>query len=311
VYAMGATIYYTLTGIVPLNALDRLCEDELRWDLPSLQSLPAPALNTLRNALSVKAKDRTQSMSELLAGLEAAAPGPGPEPRPVSKLKPRPKRKAVSRKRLLGIVGICAVLIISSAAVFMSQHRKAGPSITWKMDRAGVLTISGSGKMFDYEVLEGPPWDGRKSDITAVIVEPGVTHIGDYAFDSCEYLTTVTLPEGLRVIGTNAFSFCSALTDVTLPKSLIEIGDRAFHGCEFTSITLPEGLTRIGKYTFGYIINLTSITIPKSVTTIDVDAFCLCNLTDVYYTGTEAQWEEIIIDSSNYPLRKAEIHYNS
>ena len=71
VYAMAATIYYTLTGVLPPAAMDRMEEDTIRWDYPGLQSLPAPALEALKKALTVQAKQRTQSMAQLERGLFA------------------------------------------------------------------------------------------------------------------------------------------------------------------------------------------------------------------------------------------------
>ena len=69
VYAMAATIYYTLTGKVPPNAMDRVDKDSLEWDVPALQALPAPALSTLKKAMAVTAEKRLQTMEELEKGL--------------------------------------------------------------------------------------------------------------------------------------------------------------------------------------------------------------------------------------------------
>lgn len=69
VYAMAATIYYTLTGKVPPNAMDRVDKDSLEWDAPALQALPAPALSTLKKAMAVTAEKRLQTMEELEKGL--------------------------------------------------------------------------------------------------------------------------------------------------------------------------------------------------------------------------------------------------
>ena len=69
VYALAATMYYTLTGTVPPAAVDRMDEDNLQWDLPRLQALPTKTLETLHKAMALRAKDRIQSMEELLAGM--------------------------------------------------------------------------------------------------------------------------------------------------------------------------------------------------------------------------------------------------
>lgn len=69
VYSMAATIYFTLTGKLPPNAVDRMEEDGISWNLPGLNTLPASGLEALREALTVSSKKRTQTMEELEAGL--------------------------------------------------------------------------------------------------------------------------------------------------------------------------------------------------------------------------------------------------
>ena len=88
VYAMAATIYYTLTGVLPPVATDRIEEDAIRWDLPGLKALPAPALEALKKGMAVLAKQRTQSMAELTQGLFAEVKQPDPKPQ----LKPEPPK---------------------------------------------------------------------------------------------------------------------------------------------------------------------------------------------------------------------------
>ena len=69
VYAMAATVYYTLTGIRPPTALDRVVDDPLSWSASGLETIPPSALNTLKSAMTVSVKDRIQSMKELEEGL--------------------------------------------------------------------------------------------------------------------------------------------------------------------------------------------------------------------------------------------------
>lgn len=72
VYAMAATIYYTLTGTLPTSSTDRLEKDDLRWDLPALTALPKHVLSALNNAMKIRVADRTQTMDDFLQELEAA-----------------------------------------------------------------------------------------------------------------------------------------------------------------------------------------------------------------------------------------------
>ena len=97
VYAMAATLYFTLTGKLPPVATDRVDEDTISWDLPRLDTLSGAALEALKKAMVVSAKKRTQSMEELEKGLfeEVVGPGPKPEPKPEPKPAPKMPRKTI------------------------------------------------------------------------------------------------------------------------------------------------------------------------------------------------------------------------
>ena len=86
----------------------------------------------------------------------------------------------------------------------------------------------------------------------------------------------------------------------------------AFEGCSsLTNITIPDSVTSIGMAAFDGCSSLTNITIPDSVTSIDRWAFSDCSsLTDVYYKGTEEQWQGINVRYGNESLTNATIHYN-
>lgn len=87
---------------------------------------------------------------------------------------------------------------------------------TWRIDGT-TLTISGKGNMGSYDF--GPaPWYG--ADITDVVIENGVTHIGNYAFSDCTGLTSMTIPDSVMWIGDYAFRGCTGLTSVTIPVSV-------------------------------------------------------------------------------------------
>ena len=162
-----------------------------------------------------------------------------------------------------------------------------GANVTWKLTSDGTLTISGTGKMADYE-WEGTPWYDLRSQVKKAIIKNGVTSIGGYAFYDCNRLTSVTIPNSVTSIGDKAFGFCKALTDVTIPNSVTTIGEWAFASCEaLTSVTIPGSVTTIGDYAFQRCTSLTSVTIPNSVTTIGNGAFDFCAaLTSVTIPGS-------------------------
>ena len=168
-----------------------------------------------------------------------------------------------------------------------------GDNVTWRLSDDGVLTISGTGKMKDYNDYNNcAPWDSVRSQIKSVVIERGVTSIGDYAFYYCDIMTSVTIPNSVTSIGDCAFEHCDALTSVTIPNSVTSIGDCAFEHCDaLTSVTIPSGVTSIGCSAFEYCDALTSVKISDSVTSIGYDAFYGCDaLTDVYYGGYGVDW---------------------
>ena len=107
VYAMAATIYFTLTGKLPPAAMDRIEEDTISWNLPGLDALPASALSALQKALAVTAKKRTQSMEELEKGLFDEAPPVQAEARTQTGTKSQPKK--VSKKIIWAAVAAVAI----------------------------------------------------------------------------------------------------------------------------------------------------------------------------------------------------------
>ena len=150
------------------------------------------------------------------------------------------------------------------------------------------------------------------NNLTSILLPECVTSIGNYAFSGCSSLTSIVLPECVTSIGNYAFSGCSSLTSIVLPECVTSIGNYAFSGCSsLTSIVLPEGVTTIGNSAFDACYKLVSITIPRSMKTIGKKAFYTCiDLEDVYYFGTEEEWNSITLLENNNSLSYATIHYN-
>lgn len=94
VYALAATMYYALTGVLPPNTVDRLEDDQICWDLPQLTALPRGIIAALKQAMAVSSKARTQSMAEFLEQLEKSTRRFAPAPKkrePVAKSLPKPE----------------------------------------------------------------------------------------------------------------------------------------------------------------------------------------------------------------------------
>ena len=149
-----------------------------------------------------------------------------------------------------------------------------GDDLRWTLEN-GVLTVSGTGAMWDFTPTS-TPWYGQTGQVTQVVLEPGVTSIGNYAFFCCDKLTAVSIPEGVTVIGDGAFIACQSLAGITLPDGLRRIGSSAFSSCrQLQSIAIPEGVTEIGSSAFSA-TNLEVIDLPSTLTSLGAYAFENC-----------------------------------
>ncbi len=163
------------------------------------------------------------------------------------------------------------------AAVIASGS--CGESLTWTLDENGLLTVSGTGAMADYACngRSTAPWSGYWEEIITVVIESGVTSIGNHAFSNCTALTSVIIPGSVTSIGDYTFNGCTVLKSVTIGSGVTSIGKDAFSYCTtLTSVTIPDSVTSIGKDAFSYCTSLTSVAIPDSVTSIGDGAFNTC-----------------------------------
>ena len=126
----------------------------------------------------------------------------------------------------------------TTASAAAAGDNTCGENVTWILED-GTLTISGTGRMADYNANSPAPWADQADDITAVVVEAGVTTVGGSAFKGCTNLTTVTLADGVEYIETAAFNGCTSLSDITIPESVGYIKTGAFKDCNaLTSVTV-------------------------------------------------------------------------
>lgn len=151
------------------------------------------------------------------------------------------------------------------------------------------------------------------SSLISITIPEGVTTIGKYAFSDCSSLSSITLPQGLTAIGDRAFSSCSSLSSIKLPAGVTTIGGGAFWGCSsLTSITIPEGVTVIQPNVFRGATCIQRVALPKSLKGVAANAFYGCKkIQEVFYAGSEAEWNALPIAAGNDPLKNATIYFNS
>lgn len=301
-------------------------------------------------------------------------------------------------KKLLSFI-LSVMLILSAAPIGLFSITAGAETATsgitgdctWTLDGT-VLTISGNGAMENYWYSDSLPWG---ISITEVIINTGVTSIGDNAFKGCISLSSITIPDTVTNIFGDAFSGCTGLTSITIPDGVTSIDQAAFYGCTnlkevhindiakwcsikfsnyasnplshayclylsdelITNLVIPKGVADIGDYAFINCSGLTSIIIHGSVTSIGRDAFFGCsklenltikgaerlyaksfsccnslkniylsknlktvyngafdetdNIENIYYEGSEEEWNAVTILPNNDALKKANVYFNS
>ncbi len=190
------------------------------------------------------------------------------------------------------------VSVVDFSAYADVQRGSCGDNVTYSLDtETGVLTISGTGDMY-----YGPFYEN--TNIKSVIIESGVTSIGDEAFSGCRSLTNVTIPDSVTSIGDDAFYGCYFTSENFVNNSNVELDDSSKPTIVDTDaggfcikdnvlvnmrpayaigeITIPNSVTSIDSSAFYCCSSLTSVTIPNSVISIGEYAFCNCtSLTSV------------------------------
>ena len=234
------------------------------------------------NREEVSTEDEEQTVSAFK--LEKDPPSPQPQSKPESK----PKR----RMRLIlaaAVVVVVGIIVLAQTGMFgQSAITTTKDNVTYSLADE-TLTISGRGGVVNPAgaILD---WTTTKKNIRRIVIEEGVTSIGNSAFYDCSSLTNVKIPDSVTSIGEWAFFHCGSLTNVSIPVGVTNIGDWTFRDCG----------------------SLTSVSIPASVTSIGNGAFSNCSsLNHIYYGGTEAQWNAIVVGGGNNPLSSATVHYNS
>ena len=237
------------------------------------------------------------------------------------------------------------VLPINSKAANTSG--KCGDNLTWTLTDDGTLTISGTGDMddyiFDYGIM-GPttPWENLY--VKKVIMNPGITKIGNNAFSYKSHLVSVSIPSTVEKLGEECFKDCDSLKSITIPSGVRFLPDLCFWGCtSLKTIIIPNSVKSFGTATFydcsslEYLIipdgvseityrmfyrcsSLEYVQIPTSVSKIGSSAFSGCgNLQYIYYTGSKSQFDDLLnspyFQSDKDALRKdlanVTIKYNS
>ena len=113
---------------------------------------------------------------------------------------------------------------------------QCGKKITYELNKAGILTLQGTGQTYSYNSKNKAPWMDYSGEIKKVIVKEGIDGLGHQLFLNCSSIKEVELPEGLRTIGSRTFYNCIGISTITLPSTLKELGDSSLPYFTITNI---------------------------------------------------------------------------
>lgn len=221
------------------------------------------------------------------------------------------------KKRLLSILLVLLMaLTLLPLGALADENSKCGESLTWNLDEIGILTISGTGDMYDYSE-EPAPWSEYSDIITSITIDYGVTsigtsaftgcsnvqqinipdsveHIDPYAFSFCKGLHTVKLPASLTLISEDLFAECANLKNIDIPGSVTEIGANAFLRCTaFILEKLPAGIKSIGAAAFANCGRIEELVLPETLEHIGEAAFNGTAIDKASFAGTPERWTAI------------------
>ena len=164
---------------------------------------------------------------------------------------------------------------------------------SWNYDLTnGTLTISGKGAVTNYSSAARTPWYSERANIQSIIIEDGITSIGDFNFYGLPNLSSVTIADSVTQIGEYAFKNCSTLASVEFPANLTAIKESAFYGCTaFNTVTIPASVESIQSYAFAHCSGISTINFEGSAPQIGDYAFSGVSAS-VNYPEEDASWND-------------------
>lgn len=148
------------------------------------------------------------------------------------------------KKFLLTFMAVVCMAIGFSTIVAHGEiyTGRCGDKITYALDTEKLtITISGEGDMYEQSMPNSVPWYNYRDYIKSVVIENGVTNVGNYAFLGSKNLVNVVIPNSVVSIESYAFFDCESLANILIPSSIDTIGNNAFYLCSDLLCALYEG----------------------------------------------------------------------
>ncbi|MBR5468642.1 MAG: leucine-rich repeat protein, partial [Firmicutes bacterium] len=182
---------------------------------------------------------------------------------------------------------VLSMIMLCGTAMAAPREKIAGGTldngILWSFYDDGELFIYKADSMPitdmpDYTDDNLPPWYSYFEQITSIVLDVGVSSVGDYAFYGLKNAETVEIREEITSIGDSAFYNCENLEEFELYESIETLGDSCFYGCRgFESIEIPSKVTEIPGAAFMFCTNLEELILPEGITSIGGQALCMCS----------------------------------
>lgn len=238
------------------------------------------------------------------------------------------------KKKFLVMLALAILLALSMAPAAWAYETsgQCGDDVYWRIDN-DTLFISGTGAMWEInEEYRSYPWQEYivndnlmhrplSESINKIIIDNGVTTIGNNAFERCEYLTDVKISNTVYSIGNDAFSYCENLEKINIPGSVNAISRDMFRGCsKLSEVNIENGVKYIEERAFYNCTNLKTINMPKSIIRIDENIFKGCfNLIEITVDNANNQYSSYNAALYNkeletlyiYPAGKAKFEISS
>ena len=193
----------------------------------------------------------------------------------------------MAKKWVLSVMIGLFILCLAASAGADTVSGTCGDNLIWTLDDNGLLTISGSGAMDDYETGSAP-WFNAERYIKSIQIENGVTTIGKRAFNNtrCKF-SSINIPQGVVSIEAYAFYGCSSLRTITLPDSLETIKASAFMTTGLTSVSIPDSVTTMAGSVFQGCTQLQSVSLSRQLEEVSSYLFKDCSyLESIYVPGS-------------------------
>ena len=173
----------------------------------------------------------------------------------------------------------CSVTVTAS-----SSDNKCGDNLTWNISN-GVLTINGTGDMYVYGGQKAPWWS-KRSEITSIVINDGVTSLTEAAFYQLENTKTITIPKTISKIGDAVFGYVNNVDTVYYNAE----------NCSYNGKTL--------NYAYNYFAKGTKLIIGKSVKSIGANVFYRADFKEVVYEGSADEWANVSVTDTNNDVLK-------